>query len=414
MEKKKVMVDINFAISLYLYIPILIFLCGWIKLYFAIPAAILVILVIYKVSGDSAQDKFELFTHKGLFILLGCAIFLLAWCVLSGLGGFVSQSSDWGKHNVLLEDLVNYNWPVRYEFNSGGVMDYYIAGYLFPALIGKMFGGGIRTAEIVLLLWTWIGLILVCIGIYIFVNCKKSWKLILICMTLFLFSTFLVPLSGAYQILCPEDWGDGYMWISSNIKIQYSSNIILLRWVFPQFVPTAVGMIGLLINKDKVENWGIFCVPMILYSTFCFVGMVALVLAFFVVELFMYHDKKEYFRRAFHWRNLCSLVVGTLLCIYILGNVLQPKPEDISMQFKFMDYSGYGIVWLIFQLSWITWCFILLRKEYKNYFMYCAGFILFLLPFFSYGLYNDLVMRKQHSIIICTLCPGCKKYCRSR
>lgn len=141
MGKKKVAIDINFAICFYLYIPILIFLCGWIKLYLAIPAIVLIFLVLYKVNGTEVEEN-GLFTHKGLLVLIGCAVCLMFWCILSGLGAFTSQSSDWGKHNVLLEDLVNYKWPVRYGFNGGGVMDYYIAGYLFPALLGKMLGGG--------------------------------------------------------------------------------------------------------------------------------------------------------------------------------------------------------------------------------------------------------------------------------
>lgn len=256
--------------------------------------------------------------------------------------------------------------------------------------------GGVRSAEVALLLWIWIGLILICIGIYVLLGCKKAWKLILICGSLFLFSTFIVPMSGVYRVLCPEDLsGDGYMWLSFNVKVQYSSNIILLRWVFPQFVPTAAGMIGLLINKDKVERWGIFCVPIILYSTFCFVGMVALALSFFFVGLYKYPNKKEYICRALHWKNLCALAVGALLCVYILGNVLQPKPEDVSMQFGRTDYTEYWELLIVFQLSWMVWCFILLKKERKNYLMYCAGLILFLLPFFSYGMYNDLVMRSS-------------------
>ncbi len=395
MEKKKIAMDLNFAVFLYLYIPILIFLCGWIKFHFSIPAVALIFWVIYKMSGTDAGDKFELFTKKGLLVLLGCAAFLLLWCVLSGLGAFTVQSSDWGKHNVLLEDLVSYDWPVRYGFHGGGVMDYYIAGYLFPALLGKMLGG-IRSAEIALLLWTWLGLILTCVGIYAFLGCKKAWKLILICVSLFLFSTFIVPMSGVYQILRPEDLsGDGYMWLSFDIKAQYSSNITLLRWVFPQFVPTAVGMVGLLINKDKVENWGIFCAPIILYSTFCFVGMAALAGVLYFVGLYKCKDKKEYASKTFHWKNLCSLAVGALLCIYILGNVLQPKPEDVAMQFGLMDYSGNVVFLIVFQLSWMLWCFILLKRERKNELMYCAGLVLFLLPFFFYGMYNDLVMRSS-------------------
>lgn len=86
MEKKKIIMDLNFAVFLYLYIPILVFLCGWIKFYLAVPSVALIFGVMYKISGTDAGDRFELFIPKGLFVLLGCAAFLLLWCVIGAWG----------------------------------------------------------------------------------------------------------------------------------------------------------------------------------------------------------------------------------------------------------------------------------------------------------------------------------------
>lgn len=203
MDLKKREININFLIFLYLYIPIFIFLFGWIKWYIAVGAAILILLPANMIRKESNRNyTVEKVTGKGVFILICCIAFLLTWCVLSGQGAYINQAGDWGKHNVLLQDLVKYPWPVRYQFNGGGVIDYYIAGYLLPALFGKMMGGGGRTAELILLLWTCTGLLLTCIGLFVFLECKKRWKLILICVVLAAFSTFIVPLSGIYRVLC--------------------------------------------------------------------------------------------------------------------------------------------------------------------------------------------------------------------
>lgn len=405
-KTNNITVNMNFVIYLYLYIPILIFFLGWVKWNIAIPLAFLIVLMGYKIKKeDSAGSRFEMPSDKGVFILIGCVVFLFVWCVLSGQGAYTLQADDWTKHNILLEDLINYEWPVRYQYNGQGVMDYYLAGYLLPALFGKIKKGGVRTAEIILLLWTCMGLLFTCMGIYVFLKCKKEWKIVIICAVLFLFSTFIVPLSGIYRILCPEDIGDGYYWLSATIKIQYTGNVTLLRWVFPQFVPTAAAMAGLLTNRRKVKNWGIMCAPLVLYSTFCFVGVVAIIVEFFILDTCLCNDRKGYFRRAFHWKNICSVVVAGTLSIYILGNVLQTKPEDSGMGFEWIDYTGHGVLWILFQLSWLFWCIILLKNEYKNHLLYCAGSVLFLLPACSFGTWNDLVMRSSIPalFILCTL-----------
>lgn len=389
---KRLKINLNLIILLYLYIPILVFLFGWIKWYIAIGATIMFLMALNELRKENQVTYIKIHTYKGVIALLLSMLFLMIWCIFSGQGAYVSQAGDWGKHNVLLEDLIHYEWPVRYDLKDGGIMDYYIAGYLLPALIGKIYGG-VNTAEFILLIWVCAGLLLTCISIYVYLGCKSEWKLLLICGVLVTFSTFIVPLSGLYRILCPEDVGDGYHWLSSSIRIQYSSNIILLRWVFPQFVPTIVAVIGLLLNRNQIGSWGIFCAPIVLYSTFCFVGIVALVLEFIVVDWFLAIDKKRFASKLLGWGNLYSVVVALVLCIYILGNVLQPKPDSVAMKFSLIDYSGHEVLWIVFQMSWILWCLILIKKESKNHLLYCSGIILFLLPFGSLGIWNDFVMR---------------------
>lgn len=405
MEKiKNVRININLLILIYLYLPIFIFLFGWIKWYIALPIVFLSVLLIYFIKREeNINNGFKIFTRSGLFWILCCMAVLVVWCVLSGQGAFVAQAGDWVKHNVILKDLVNHKWPVRYDFNNGGVLDFYIGGYLFPATVGKC--AGIYATEAAMFFSVCIGLLITCVGLYTYFGCKKEWKLILICFVLITFSTFTVIMSGVYRVLCPKDVSDGSQWLSLSVLIQYSSNIVLLRWVFVQFVPTVVAMTGILLNRDKVENWGTFFFPVILYSTFCFVGMAVLLLGFCIWDIYLCEDKKRYFCRIFCWKNLCSIPLAAVLCIYILGNVLQPKPENVAMNLSFINYAGHEVLWVTFQLSWMIWCFILWKNERKNHLMYCAGFILFVLPFFSFGIFNDLVMRSSipSLFVLCVL-----------
>ena len=60
---------------------------------------------------------------------------------MSGQGAVVTQAGDWSKHNALLSDLINLDWPVRYFYEGKqGTLVYYVGAYLLPALFGKIGG----------------------------------------------------------------------------------------------------------------------------------------------------------------------------------------------------------------------------------------------------------------------------------
>ena len=75
------------------------------------------------------------------------------------MGGYGYQTGDWAKHGILLKDLVDYPWPVFYEYYGATIgVTYYVAYYLPAAVIGKV--GGLVLANQFLVLWTLLGLIL--------------------------------------------------------------------------------------------------------------------------------------------------------------------------------------------------------------------------------------------------------------
>lgn len=88
---------------LYLYIPIVIFLLTWLKPLIGIPCVLISCLII--VAGSSFLKE-EAISWKKLWGFLTISIVVIvAWSLLSGLGGFFQQSYDWQKHNVLLNDF---------------------------------------------------------------------------------------------------------------------------------------------------------------------------------------------------------------------------------------------------------------------------------------------------------------------
>lgn len=90
--------------------------------------------------------------------------------MLSGAGEWVAQVGDWEKHNLILQDLIDRPWPVRYS--DGSYLCYYLAFYVVPALAGKL--AGIRAASLVCFGWTAAGLWISFAWLYL-LGGRKSW-----------------------------------------------------------------------------------------------------------------------------------------------------------------------------------------------------------------------------------------------
>lgn len=161
----------------YLYLPIIIFLLAWINPVLGYPEAIVACYLIWQCSANHDSTKLN-FKRIWIAFLVTLAI-LLSWALLSGLGGFFLQSFDWQKHNVLLNDLINKPWPVHYYFKGhDGVISYYIGEYLLPAIIGKM--AGFNCSQLFLLIWVVIGLALLVLSIYKWINRQSGWAVLAI------------------------------------------------------------------------------------------------------------------------------------------------------------------------------------------------------------------------------------------
>lgn len=382
----------DLSILIYLYLPIIIFGFTWLKLPFGIILLVSTTYLLIKILNN--EDSLKINLKEMLVPILIVIVILLSWCVLSGLGGYFLQSYDWQKHNVLLNDFINNKWPVHYKFqNNNGVVSYYIAEYILPGLVGKIFG--FNAAQFFLLLWIFLGLLFLVLSIYKWVDRKNSYILLLIVGGLILFSPFIYPLNGIYATWQPMDskqMGEMGEWFSNSLIIQYTSNISLLRFVFPQFVPVALSVSLWLRNRYNYKYWGAFLAPLVLYSTFTFIGLGILMLLTIVCDWFT--NKKNFpWKGVIDLRNVISLVIMLILLLYISCNILQPKPENTQMQFRFIDVWHHKIGFSIFQAAWLIWTLLLIKHEKRNSLIYIVSFLLFLLPFCKYGAANDLVMR---------------------
>lgn len=384
---------LNLIYLLYLYLPILIFAVSWLNPIVGLPAAIISVYLIWRCSSWKKNGISSLFKRHWPFLIVTLCI-VISWALLSGLGGYFQQSYDWQKHNVLLNDFINRSWPVHYQFKGKyGVVSYYIGEYIIPGLIGKL--GGFNLAQISLLLWIVLGICLLILSLYHWIGEDKGWILILIVLGLIFFSPFIYPLSGIYGNWVPWDamqMRDMGEWFSRELGIQYTSNISLLRFVFPQFIPTALSVSLWMRNRYCYQVWGVILAPIILYSTFAFLGLACLMLMTLIFDLIKRGQSLSW-REVINPENILSIILMVVLLLYIACNILQPKPLNEAMHFGFTDVWHHKLGFIIFQGAWIIWLLLLLKHERKNELLYFASVLLFFLPFFKFGAANDLVMR---------------------
>ena len=181
-------------------------------------------------------------------------------------------------------------------------------------------------------------------------------------------------------------------WFSNSLIIQYTSNISLLRFVFPQFVPVALSVSLWLRNRYNYKYWGAYLAPLALYSTFTFIGLGILMFLTIVYDWLI--NKRNFpWKDVIDLRNLFSAIIIVILLLYIFCNILQPKPMDNQMQFSFIDVWHHKTGFVIFQAAWMIWVLLLIKYERKNTLIYVVSILLFFLPFCKYGAANDLVMR---------------------
>ena len=410
MERKAMRLDtIKLAAFLYLYLPVIIFCVTWFQWFISVPICTVMLfsLALFLLRSKTEPCKLTVWEWicGGLVLLI-----VFAWCYASGLGGFVLQSGDFPKHNVILRDLINYALPVRYDFSGReGMLSYYVAGYIVPALVGKAFGKDFDRAQDMLLIWSAIGIFLAVLLLYKAFRIRKGYAFLIIIFTIILFATFVCPVTAVFSKWFPEEAGDGVHWLSNTIWIQYSSNITMLSYVFPQMIP---GLLAVAMFKNlryDYDTWGLILAPLVIYSTFVFLGVTVIMLTTFVLDMVTAHMKAvpsgtwKGVKGVLSIYNISSLALAVTLLLYLLGNILQEKPTEAAMGLTLIDYSGHLHTLLFFELSWLLWIFLLAKREKGDHLLAAAAVSLTFYPFFKMGYYNDLCMRASIPalLIIC-------------
>ncbi len=387
---------------IYLLLPFILFLFGWVRLTIALPFALILLFALYKLlftnyqPFDFAQGKSPLstfhFSLPTVYWLLATAL----WLLLSGIGGYAFQNWDHNWRNVVLRDLMNFDWPVYYAQPKSGpikMLVYYVGYWLPSALIAKFTNW--QAANFVLFLWSLFGLLLVT---HHLASALKTSPL-----KAALFFIFFSGLDFLGPLLFPKD----YPTILPPIthletwagNLQYSSFTTQLFWVFNQAIPAWLCIIAIARSgamKQSPSNTGIASDKekehprndiILLWSLcFFFAPLVSVgLLPYVLIELVKQTDFKSPFKHLNPVIILTALIIFLLSFFFFTSNTaaqqrgFQSLPLDKFLAFFLLEG---GILWLA-----------LAPSKFRDLRWIATGVLLAIIPFIQLGSDRDFVMR---------------------
>jgi hypothetical protein len=395
---------------LYLTLPFLLFLFGWVRLSIAIPLALILLFALWQLVNQSPVSNLQ---SSNPSITVYYLLLTALWLLLSGIGGYAFQNWDHHWRNAVFHDLINFDFPVYYAQPERGPVNmlvYYVGFWLPAAWIGKLFGWG--AANFALFLWSLIGLLLVThqLASALKTSPLKSTLLLI----------FFSGLDALGALLFPKDYPTllppvTHLEIWSGAQLQYSSFTTQLFWVFNQAIPAwlVISVIASGCRSSSAE--GAYRDPetnqsqtnleiasgkeqerprndmrseLILLWSLCFFFAPlasAGLLPYVLIELFQKTDLKSPFKNLRRKTLLPAAIIFLLSTFYFSSNTaaqsrgLQPIPVADFLAFFLLEG---GILWLV--LAPIKW---------RDPRWMVTGLLLLVIPFIQLGSGRDFVMR---------------------
>ena len=391
----------HYAAYLYISLPIIIFIFGWIKWYISVPLGLI---VIYSFSrcfirrNDDLPLK-EKVPGSALFAVL---LIVCCWAWISGVGGYVFQNYDHYYRNEIFRVLVRESWPPTKTIltNAGYLttfVSYYIGFWLPAALVGKIFG--LEAGYLFQLVWAVIGILL----IFAFIS-KRIGKWNVSSILVFAFFSGL-DIAGCALV------GNDIFSISMQDHIelwsgyQYSSHMTQLFWVFNQAI---YGWLLTLMILDEKENRHLilFWSCGLLECTFPFVGMIP----FLIYRIISNINREIPIKKLFKWSNglfsvenvLGGGIIGIISFLYLFGN---SSAQSAGAGFGKMKPADLFALILFVMIEAGVYFIAIGRYQKKNPLFYISMIVLALCPFIRVGGSLDFCMRASIPalLVLCVL-----------
>ncbi len=255
------------ACLLYLLLPCLLFLEGWVQPWLAWPVGLLLLGVVLWVAWQCPDRPLRWNTagalRLGLLLLLGAG-----WVLTTGPWGLVEQSGDATVRNAVYAALVRDPWPLVVE---GRPFIYYLAFWLPPALAAKLG----MPAEAALAGWqllgVWLALLAVAAG-------RGTQRALVFLLVLLLLGEMTDWANRIYYKLVAGSPVDIFKdWVLF-FDLHFTPSCVQLRNTYNHYLAPLV-LLALLAGKGLPPRYALISVAMVLaYSPLAAVALLPLLL----------------------------------------------------------------------------------------------------------------------------------------
>lgn len=381
---------LNSLIYLYIGLPILIFMLGWIRWWISVPVSLV---ILYSFWTAVRKDPPAMLRHRrsDRKTLIAVLAIICVWVVFSGVGGFLHQNYDHTYRNTIYRLLVRENWPVQRDILTEAgtqtrVLSYYIGFWLPSAVFGKLFG--LTAGFVFQFVWAVLGIFL----IYLKISQRLGRYSIFPILLFILFSGldaagFFVTGKNlfSYGITFHLEW-----WLS--FDYQFSSHTTMLFWVFNQAIYGWLLTLLILSEEDNRHAVLIWSCGL-LTCTIPFVGM----LPFLCYKIVVNYQKeakasspKKALLRLFSAENvLGGGAIGILSFLYLKNNASAGQVS--SSQGLTLTELGNIALFLLIEAG--IYYILVFKDHKKNPLYYLSLGMLILCPFVRINGGNDFCMR---------------------
>ena len=192
-----VLINVDLIAYVYIYLPILLFVVTWARWCFSIPVCVM---VIYAVQSQVRDGSLRIRICRNNLPLIALSVLLIiVWLIICGMGSFTAQTSDYAKHNYILDQLTNNKWPVYCEYKGNkGMLTYYLGAYLVPSLVGKYIHYT-NASRIMTLIYAVPGVALLFVYVYKSMKIASKKLFLLLILSFVFFDTFAYPLKDLFR-----------------------------------------------------------------------------------------------------------------------------------------------------------------------------------------------------------------------
>ncbi|MGL4563401.1 MAG: hypothetical protein ACRCVW_06065 [Brevinema sp.] len=284
---------------LYLLIPFLIFVLGWVKLIYALPVVLILIYLAFLLYRDSLSYKDSLSISPKSFWI--CITTLMSWMFILGVFGVFQHSWDMIGRNAMFRDLIEFSWPVIYPTN--GAVVYYHGHWLVPALLGKIFG--YTVGQIAFALWSLLGVSITLLLLFDYLKIDSLKKQLI---TLLVFMFF----SGIF-------WNGGRPFLKQGVELCIISHTTQIHYLINQAIPVWV-MAILFLHQKSLRLFTFLGLVTVLSSPYAIIGIFPFMLIK-VYQKFKETNLSQTVTEIFSAPNILGVLgIAPILVTYFISN----------------------------------------------------------------------------------------------